>query len=480
MKNLISLLVFLLLSACAFSHAGKSSYYVIIDSDCAIDDFRAITLSLASYDMRVLGITTSDGSLSAQQGVQKVTRLLQDLHHEGIPLGVSENNVDSIPSWRSFSRSIVWGKGNQFPIPQHSSHSVIEQAFKSTSQKITLIALGSLTTYAQFIASHPEYSKRIERIVWYNERNLTEGYNYNLDTAAYNFICSSHISLEIVSLNREDILFSSAYASHFSHADSKYSRHIKSLYLSDNVQSKIKNHDLLLWDDLVPLYITNSILFDKKVLSENSTSHTLIPSVPNNLVYSTLVSLYESGENPESQIFSKFPIRSDLYIPKYADMVDSTIAKFGQTEWKAVVLTNEIHGHIGIYSIIGAKVGVRACEFFNVGANNIEVVSYAGTRPPLSCFNDGVQISTGATIGQGLIEISDTVFSIPTLLCRCNGYAVEFAVTEEIALQMQADIKKGVRLYGNLTPDYWDYIEKLARTYWTDFNRYDIFDIRIL
>jgi pyrimidine-specific ribonucleoside hydrolase len=430
--------------------------------------------------MRVLGITTSDGSLTAQYGAQKVVDLLQDLHHEGIPVGVSEHNVDSIPNWRSFSRSIVWGSGSKFSVPLSSSQKVIERAFQNTSQDITLVALGSLTTYAQFIASHPECSKRIERIVWYNESILTEGYNYNIDSAAYNFVRSSNISLEIVSLNRDDILFSSEYASLFSRANSRYSRQIKSVYLSGNVQSRIKNHALLLWDDLVPLYITNSILFDEKTLSENCTSHTLISFVPNSLVYSTLISLYESGENPETQLFSKFPVRSELYVPKYATMVDSTIAKFGQTEWKAMVLTNEIHGHIGIYSIIGAKIGVRACEFFNVGANNIEIVSYAGSRPPLSCFNDGVQISTGATIGQGLIEISDTVLSIPTIVCRCNGYTVEFAVTKEIALQMQLDIKKGVRLYGNLTPDYWNYVEELARVYWTTFNRHDIFDVNFL
>jgi len=84
-------------------------------------------------------------------------------------------------------------------------------------------------------------------------------------------------------------------------------------------------------------------------------------------------------------------------------MLNKTIGKFGLVEWKAISMTNEIHGHTGIYSIIGAKMGIRAMEYFNVGVNNLEeVTTFAGNNSPLSCFNDGVQISTGATIGQVL------------------------------------------------------------------------------
>ena len=47
-------------------------------------------------------------------------------------------------------------------------------------------------------------------------------------------------------------------------------------------------------------------------------------------------------------------------------------------------MTNEIHGHTGIYSIIGAKMGIRAMEYFNVGVNNLMITSFAGSEPPLS------------------------------------------------------------------------------------------------
>ncbi|MDA3882134.1 MAG: nucleoside hydrolase [Bacteroidales bacterium] len=479
MKKIRSILICLLIPYVVFSHAGKSSYHVIIDSDCAIDDFRAITLCLASYDMRVLAITTSNGSLPAQEGAQKVNSLLSDLHHEGIPVGYSSRKDISAPVWRQFSQSLQWGMSTRVLIQPRSSQEVIEQAFSHCSQNITLLAFGSLSTYAELLVRKPEYASRIEKIVWYNEKRLKSGYNYELDTAAYTRIQSFDVPIHIVSLTRDDAICTPAYISNFQHARSRYSAQIYSSCSSSLVQDRMKKHKLFLWDDLIPLYVTNPILFEVEMVQKNLANVSLLSSLPIDLVHNTLFSIYESGENPESQLFAEFPTNKDLYVPQYARILDSTIAAFGLNEWKAMVLTNEIHGHIGIYSIIGAKIGVRACEFFNVGANNIEIVSYAGTRPPLSCFNDGVQISTGATIGQGLIDISDTVYNIPTILSRCNGFTVEFTVKEDVAMQMKSDIKKGVRLYGNLTPAYWNYIEDLARLYWTKFNRYEIFDMNI-
>jgi pyrimidine-specific ribonucleoside hydrolase len=140
-------------------------------------------------------------------------------------------------------------------------------------------------------------------------------------------------------------------------------------------------------------------------------------------------------------------------------------------------MTNEIHGHTGIYSIIGAKMGIRAMEYFNVGVNNLKVKSLAGHKPPLSCFNDGIQISTGATIGQGLITISDSVSLIPTAIFEFNNQEVKISLKPEIAEQMQEDIKYGVQTYGPLTNRYWLYIEKLAITYWSEFSRNAICDI---
>ncbi|NLA49059.1 MAG: nucleoside hydrolase, partial [Bacteroidales bacterium] len=87
MKRFLLIFPALFLSAVLYCHPWKPNHYVIIDTDGGIDDLRAITMLLASPDVRVLGITTSGGALSHENAYIKVKSLLNSLYHEGIPVG---------------------------------------------------------------------------------------------------------------------------------------------------------------------------------------------------------------------------------------------------------------------------------------------------------------------------------------------------------------------------------------------------------
>ena len=56
----------------AFAHPWNPSRYVVIDTDGGIDDYRALCLLLSANDVRVLGITTSNGVLNAENAAIKV------------------------------------------------------------------------------------------------------------------------------------------------------------------------------------------------------------------------------------------------------------------------------------------------------------------------------------------------------------------------------------------------------------------------
>ena len=69
---------------------------------------RAITMLLASPDVRVLGITTSGGALSPQNAYVKVKSLLNSLYHGGIPVGTATDGryrMKEIP----FALQTEWG-----------------------------------------------------------------------------------------------------------------------------------------------------------------------------------------------------------------------------------------------------------------------------------------------------------------------------------------------------------------------------------
>lgn len=191
--------------------------------------------------------------------------------------------------------------------------------------------------------------------------------------------------------------------------------------------------------------------------------------------------------------------------PAIEAMAERTIARWGKEEWRAVILTNEIHGHIGIYSTIGAKMGIYALELLSRLCNKAEelkVLSFAGSRPPVSCFNDGLQISTGATLGHGsikiakscslskgckecadceeLIECADArVEAIFRFRAICGTEAKEMQLRvwlkEELRQQIAGDIANAVKQYGH-TPDYWLQVRRLALDYWQQWNRAEIFE----
>lgn len=146
-----------------------------------------------------------------------------------------------------------------------------------------------------------------------------------------------------------------------------------------------------------------------------------------------------------------------------------------ERERRAVELTNQIHGHIGIYSILGAKMGLHARDLF--GADGpIGIVSYAGLTPPVSCFNDGLQISTGSTLGRGLISVADDPQARAEATFTCGGKTIRLRLKPEFESIIQADIRRGVDLFGH-SPKYWQYVEDLALRYSQDWDRGDIFVI---
>ena len=480
MRKRITGTLFLIIMICSHlsAHSGKPKYHVIIDTDGALDDMRALSMFLSGNDIRVLAINCSQGAFSPESVFTKVSTLLASFHHEGIPVGVSKETDAELPADASSGSEILWGNPANPDALYFTGKSteILNQAIKDYPEKVTLVALGSLKTYAEWIKDHPGYVDKIDRIIWYNSHNITEGYNYQLSPESYESIRQSGIRLDVVMGYSDAFPVDRDYLKVIRNTGSIYAGQIAEVHSGSPVTEALDQGDLYLREDLVPLYLTVPILFENET-APGLRSISLNRLIPASYINELIGKLLMSATTTNNRVFNSFPVEAKLYKPEYADIMHQTIEKFGLIEWKAIALTNEIHGHTGIYSIIGAKMGIRAMDYFNVGINNLEVTTFAGNDPPLSCFNDGVQISTGATIGQGLITISDSTSAIPSAIFEFNGRKVRIAAKPEIAEQMQREIRHGVETYGALTDPYWLYIEDLAIKYWADFDRNEIFVI---
>ncbi len=202
------------------------------------------------------------------------------------------------------------------------------------------------------------------------------------------------------------------------------------------------------------------------------------------MTYSNLTAQEEKTEHShdieENIVFRNFPVDPGMYAEDVAPYVVQMISRYGEEEFRLGVLTNELHGHLGIYAIIGTKMGLKAREYLGAGLDHIKLVSYAGQKPPLSCMIDGLQVSTGATMGHGLIRVSDSPDFLPQADFMYQGKTIRIKLKDEYWNQIKNDISGIIREVGPNSPEYWLRVRQQAIYYWRQLDRNEIFEIREL
>lgn len=92
---------------------------------------------------------------------------------------------------------------------------------------------------------------------------------------------------------------------------------------------------------------------------------------------------------------------------------------------------SEFHGHLGPFLVLGIRMGLAALrELGSHGHRDISAVVRSGSRPPVSCMADGIQISTGCTLGKGNISVVHD--GMPEATFYSNGRSVSFRVRRGI------------------------------------------------
>jgi formylmethanofuran dehydrogenase subunit E len=85
----------------------------------------------------------------------------------------------------------------------------------------------------------------------------------------------------------------------------------------------------------------------------------------------------------------------------------------------------EFHGHLGPYLIIGMKMGELSNKLLGkesgagTGQFHKKALVKTGIKPPISCIIDGIQYTSGCTLGKGNIEVIDQ--GLPEATFISNG-----------------------------------------------------------
>lgn len=477
--SLLYLLAFVTLNIYSNPLPAKLKHAIIIDTDCAIDDMRALSILLSRPEITIKAILISDGSLPPREGYEKVKALLHEFHCDSIPVACGTALANVNPPWRQFVREVSWGTTTGYQISETGAVSLLSETLSLANEKLTLVCLGALTNVAKLIEKDASLAPKIERIIWYNESiKPLQGFNYECDTSATKRVFESGIRIDVISnLQKDEAIIDASFFALCKQSNTALSRVFVQVFSQPAVFEKLRQQHFKMCDDLVALYLTNPELFDINTLKDNF-------GIRYNMDYH-VASVKEAMDDMiagkyvqgKGVVFNEFPTNRELFAYDVRQIMDSAIHRYGLEEWKANVMTDEFHGHLGVFSIVGAKMGIRAREIFGVGPDHIEVISYAGNRPPYSCLNDGIQVSTGATLGMGTIRIATDSVQVPSAIFTYKGRSIRLSLKKEYLVKVDADIREGIVKYGLMDDGYWKLIRRNALNYWVEWDRNEIFEV---
>lgn len=459
----------------------KRNHQVIIDTDCGFDDMRALSLMLARPEIIVKGIMTSDGSLSASAGFDKVCSLLHEFGREEIPVAAGTDNKKINPAWRQFNLGVAWGiAGAQKE--KLDAVSFLSQQLSITNEKITLICLGGMQNVATVIKNNPSIISHIDKVIWYNDYvNPLQGFNYECDKESADAVIKSKVRIDIISDNgNNDAVFDIQMFEICRGSETKLANVLTNVFSQATVYEKLNQNHFRLYDDLVAVYVANPELFGMNILPARMNiryNEEYDLQGVKEVIKDMITGVYVSEHNI---VFNRFPVQREMFNYDIRPIIDSAISRYGYEEWKANVMTDEFHGHLGVFSIVGAKMGIRAREIIGVGPDELVVTSDAGSKPPYSCLNDGIQVSTGATVGMGTIHLSIDSINRPSAIFTGKNKSVRISLKKEYLDMVDSDINEGIVKYGLMDDGYWKLVRKNALKYWLEWNRNAIFDITYL
>ncbi len=481
MRKIVGSLLIILFTQSVLSQPlpVKLKHTIIIDTDCGIDDMRAISLLLSRPEITIKAILSSDGSLSPGEGVEKIRSLLNEFKRDNIPVACGDVVTGVNPPWREFNRNISWGSQTDGQVTDLNAADFLSQVMRSENEKIILVCLGPLTNVTKAIKEDATLVSEIERIIWYNESaNPLQGFNYESDKESADVLFKSSVRIDVISnRNKDGALFDSSMYDVCRQSNTQLATTLYNVHSQQVVFEKLKQDHFRLCDDLVALYLANPELFDINIIKDKlNVRYNQDYDVPG--VKEAFCDMINGIYVPERNIvFNRFPDQREMFNYDVRPIMDSAIARYGSEEWKANVMTDEFHGHLGVFSIVGAKMGIRARELFGVGADMLEVTTYAGTKPPYSCLNDGIQVSTGATLGMGTIHLATRSKVKPSAVFTYQNRSVRISLRKEYLEQVDADINEGISKFGLMDDGYWKLIRHNALKYWIGWDRNKIFDI---
>jgi len=107
----------------------------------------------------------------------------------------------------------------------------------------------------------------------------------------------------------------------------------------------------------------------------------------------------------DSRLSSEPPSRWSLSFPQLRCKAGMTEKKT-RSDIKMIRSAVKFHGHLGPFLVLGLRMGLAAVQTLRPhGLHDLSATVWSSRNPPQSCAIDGIQFSSGCTLGKGNIRV---------------------------------------------------------------------------
>ena len=458
----------------AGAHDVGGHHPLVIDTDMGLDDAVTLAMALQSPDVNIVAIVACDGVASGENAAEFLERMLDLFNRREIPLyaAAPASGDQEPPSFRGFAEHAVGEALTTTAKPLCKPFS--PEAYVGDHDKTVVLMLGPLTNLAAALRAKPEISDHIGSVIVAGSPEPQHSWNLSYDPGALDVVKEAGLALTFVSPSSASFKPRSWREGELAigQRTSIGEEFLCHLLEPPAVRQHYVEQFATFHDELAFLYLVYADLFD-----QDTRSSALFPTDGKGLVEAFTRCISEGRQRKRRVVLTEKPLPANAFQENVRRRRASMIAKNGEVEWFAELMTNELHQHLGAYSVIGVKMGLRAAELLNAPQHSMKVTSYTPPEPPVSCLNDGVVVSTGCTPGRMLYTHVPGPPDSTRVRFAYNGREVTLEVKPKYRAEIKSRIVGLLRKHTLEDGEYWEGVRELGLDIWENWHRRDLFDV---
>jgi len=427
----------LVLMASASPARGEESMHhhhptrpLIVDTDMALDDVRALFALLADADLDLRVVSTVEGSASVGRGTDNLLGLLEACGvHDVAVLRGEPLETGQPPRWRERVDGL---RGANFAPPRGRivAYPVADRlpALLASGERPVILALGPLTNLARLERDHPGALDGVHEI-WMPvdfDGDRLAAWNMEFDVDAARVLLDSGRPIVLLDVI-PDAPVDPAPVLRDLEGSSPAAQWIGRTLEGQAVAAP----HWLIYDELAA-----AAMALPDVVRERPRRYAL-----------------DSGDELRIVEQDDGPLRVAQVVDTGAAVAwlrerwQAPLANSGEHASTATVdaeaLLTSFHGHLGPYLVLGYRMGQLAlAELASDGHFDLSVHVHSPLEPPASCLIDGVQLGSGCTLGKRNIEVSEATGAAWAVFTAGDGREITILLRPELPDRIRAMVEE--------------------------------------